>query len=145
MDFEDENQRDYYVNYPEHIEIAEKIIIPQLKDGIKSVVVFDYMHLNFKKISIAKGLTGYIFIKEDEITDTLKNLTQYCDQIERLKPLQNCSKEALGKEYPYALRLEIKPTNEPVRLSRATSFWITPRVGAAQENSPSQPLFKSRL
>ncbi len=145
MDFENETHRDYYVNHPEHIQIAEKIIIPQLKEGINSVVIFDYMNLNSKKISIAKGLTGFLFIKDEEITDTLKNLTHYCGQIERLKPLQNCSREALGKEYPYALKIEIKPASEPVRLSRATSFWISSRIGAAQEHSPSQPLFKSQL
>lgn len=145
MDFENETHRDHYVSHPEHIRIAEQIIIPQLKEGVKSVVVFDYEHLNSKKIFIAKELTGFLFIRNEEVTDALENLTNYCDQIERLKPLQNCSKEVLGKEYPYALKIEIKSGTEPIRLSKAASFWVAPRRGSTQEHSPSQTLLKSQL
>jgi hypothetical protein len=145
MDFENEVCRDAYVHHPEHIKIAEQIIIPRLKEGIKSVVIFDYEYLNTKKISpMSKGTTGYLFIKNEEISDSLANLAIFCDKIERLKPLQNCSKEALGKEYPYALKIEIKSGNEPIRLSKS-SFWIASRNQSTQASSLSPPPLKSRL
>jgi len=146
MDFENESARDNYVNHPEHIRIAEQVIIPQLKAGIKSAVVFDYSHLSSKKISsMTRGLTGYILIKNEEIAGTLKELTHYCDQIDRLKPLQNQSMEVLGKEYPFALKVNVKSGAEPIRLSQSVSFWAAPRSISIPAGQVSSAMLKSRL
>lgn len=146
MDFENEAARDHYVNHPEHVRIAEQVIIPRLKAGVKSVVLFDYARRSAKKmLSMAKGLTGYIFIKHEEAAELLEKLTPYCDQIDRLKPLQNCSVEVLGKEYPFALKIEIKPNSEPLRLRQAVSFWTLPHPAFIQERQSSHSPLKSRL
>lgn len=42
MDFEDIKGRDVYLNHPEHIRIAQEVIVPILKNGLESAITIDY-------------------------------------------------------------------------------------------------------
>ena len=42
MDFLDEVGRNAYLNHPEHIRIAQEVILPVLVNGFESVLVVDY-------------------------------------------------------------------------------------------------------
>lgn len=42
MTFENKKDRDTYLHHDNHKEVAKQIIIPALKDGINSALVFDY-------------------------------------------------------------------------------------------------------
>ncbi len=42
MEFVNTAERDYYLQHPAHVQFAQDKIIPNLKAGINSVLVFDY-------------------------------------------------------------------------------------------------------
>ena len=42
MELEDEAARDRYLVHPEHVKVAQEVVIPALKHGTDSIVVFDY-------------------------------------------------------------------------------------------------------
>jgi hypothetical protein len=42
MDFESGQARDDYLEHPEHVAFAEGTVIPALKNGRDSIIVFDY-------------------------------------------------------------------------------------------------------
>ncbi len=42
MDFDDVEGRDTYLNHPGHIRIAQELIVPILKNGLKSAITIDY-------------------------------------------------------------------------------------------------------
>jgi hypothetical protein len=42
MTFENSKDRDIYLRHKDHRKIAEEIIVPALKEGINSAIVFDY-------------------------------------------------------------------------------------------------------
>jgi hypothetical protein len=42
MEFKNENDRKIYLEHPEHVRVAQEIILPAVIDGINSPIVFDY-------------------------------------------------------------------------------------------------------
>lgn len=42
MTFDDAKGRDVYLEHPEHIRIATKLLVPMLEDGLESAMVIDY-------------------------------------------------------------------------------------------------------
>lgn len=44
MEFSDIKGRDEYLNHPEHIRIAQEVIVPKLKNGLESAITIDYEH-----------------------------------------------------------------------------------------------------
>lgn len=44
MDFETELDRDFYLKHAEHMKIVQEVILPNLKDGVNSVLVLDYKY-----------------------------------------------------------------------------------------------------
>ncbi len=46
MEFKDIQGRDAYLNHPEHIRIAQDIIVPLLENGLESALTLDYEALS---------------------------------------------------------------------------------------------------
>lgn len=42
MEFNSLADRNYYLTHPDHVRLANEIVIPMLKDSLNSAVVFDY-------------------------------------------------------------------------------------------------------
>lgn len=42
MEFKNEADRKIYLEHPEHVKVAEKLILPAMVDGINTPIVFDY-------------------------------------------------------------------------------------------------------
>lgn len=42
MEFDNVEDRDYYVEHPTHIKIADEEIVPLMKNGFESVIVLDF-------------------------------------------------------------------------------------------------------
>ena len=42
MEFSDIQGRDNYLNHPEHIRVAQELIVPILKNGLESAITLDY-------------------------------------------------------------------------------------------------------
>lgn len=42
MDFQDAAGRDYYLNHPDHIRVAQELVLPFLSDGVNSALAFDF-------------------------------------------------------------------------------------------------------
>lgn len=142
MDFDNEASRDKYLVNPEHEKAVKEVIVPSLKDGLKSVVVFDYEKNERKKISALKKApetTGYILIKHGQEESVLNELIQHCEKINRAKPLMNRTVESFGKDYPYAMQLILKPGMSPVYPKDAVSFWGR-KAELPQEKEVSQML-----
>lgn len=135
MDFDDEECRDKYLAHPEHEKMAKEIIIPNLKNGLKSAIVFDYSKTGQKNVSRlkeSKGMSsGYILIKAGQESRALYELGEHFDKIKRIKPLVNCSTEELGKEHLYAMRVRFKKGVDPVKIKEGTPFW-TKKDGAVE-------------
>jgi hypothetical protein len=49
MEFKNTQDRDMYLQHPAHTKIANENIHPALRDGMNSVIVFDYNELSFNK------------------------------------------------------------------------------------------------
>lgn len=136
MDFASEKDRDGYLTDPEHGRIATQVIIPSLKEGIKSAIVFDH-DISGRTPSIlqASGSTsGYVLMKEAELTLALENLAEYCDKIEAARPLQNRSTEPLAT-HPYAMQLRMKQEQKPPKLSAGHPFWQQTGKSPAKEDN----------
>ena len=42
MEFENVSERDIYINHADHKKVSAEYILPILKNGIESVIVFDF-------------------------------------------------------------------------------------------------------
>lgn len=42
MDFDNDRDRQLYLDHPEHVKVAKEIVLPALSDGFNSVIVFDH-------------------------------------------------------------------------------------------------------
>lgn len=126
MDFDNEECRDKYLVHPEHEKVAKEIIIPNLKNGLKSAIVFDYDttgQKNVSRLEKSEGTSGYILIKDGQESRALHELVEHCSKINRAKPLMNRSTEELGKEYLYAMRIQFKSGVSPVKIKEGAPFW----------------------
>lgn len=141
MDFDNEECRDKYLAHSEHEKIARDIIIPNLRDGLKSAIVFDYDKTGRKgvsKLEKLEGESGYVLIKDGQESIALEELVAHCDRINRARPLKNRSVEALGKEYPYAMQIQFKIGVSPVKIKQGTPFWTgQERISELEDNQAS--------
>jgi hypothetical protein len=46
IQFDSEADRDAYLTHPDHVRVAEQFVVPNLKNGVDSVLVFDYVETN---------------------------------------------------------------------------------------------------
>lgn len=142
MDFDNEESRNRYLAHPKHEKIAKEVIIPNLKNGLQSVIVFDHTkegQNNVSKLKKAEGTSGYILLKEKHVPTALQELVEHCDRINHAKPLMNCSIEDLGKEYPYAMRIKFKSDAKPLKIKDGVSFWTTKDI----DNSNKEDNFET--
>ena len=143
MDFVDAVARDRYLEHPEHVKVAQEVIIPQLTKGVQSVTVLDYYTTSaHSPLSNRPSTYGYILAKTGEEISVLEELSEHCSRIQNLKPLQNCSTEALGKAYAYALKIQPKEGSSAIRLKKSPTFWVHASLQpeAALSSTPLPPL-----
>jgi Stress responsive A/B Barrel Domain len=127
MDFDSATSRDNYLADPEHERVAKEVIIPNLKNGLKSVIVLDHDKNGRKDIMRLKKseeTTGYILIEHDQREFVEKELIEYCDKIARAKPLVNGSAEEFGKSYPNAMRIKFNPGVDSIKMREGKVFLI---------------------
>lgn len=138
MDFDSEESRDKYLMHPEHEKIAKNVVIPNLKDGLKSATVFDYDKNGQKgvsKLGRSAGISGYILVKDGQESSVLEELVAHCDKINRARPLVNRSVEELGKEYPYAMQIQFSSGINPLKIKHGTPFWTTQEMISKAEGN----------
>lgn len=136
MDFDSSNSRDHYLSHPEHEQLAGNVIIPQLKNGLNSVIVFDYEKEDRKSVSKmekSQRTSGYILINHEQLSDVERKLAEYADKINMTNKLENVSSESFAK-YKIALRIKsdvIEPENISQNFREEISFW-RPRKKATE-------------